>query len=151
MAKPIIFCTGCQKEQPHCARGLCVACYQRLHQRPCAICGRSRTIHGRGACRSCYSSLEEQEGFATPPVNDQRWSRAQQHTFRSGLAIDNLTLSADEQELERCRRAEIYRRHIEQHGRILWGQVAPEDVASTDHITVRATPVPVTTDSALED
>lgn len=56
----LIKCPICKKEKPHCAKGLCKACYQRegAPKIRCPICNREMPHHAKGMCKACYMKTE---------------------------------------------------------------------------------------------
>lgn len=59
MTKKIITCSLCKNEKPHCAKGLCKSCYEKVGapKITCPICKREKPHHGKGMCRSCYGKI----------------------------------------------------------------------------------------------
>ncbi len=55
----IAICVNCEKERPHCGRGMCSPCYVRwryLNGTPveCQRCTQVRLPFSKGMCKSCY-------------------------------------------------------------------------------------------------
>lgn len=55
----IKICENCSEEKEHHARGLCYACYKKLHFKPktrtCKRCKRKMPLHAKGLCAGCYN------------------------------------------------------------------------------------------------
>lgn len=58
-------CTNCKSEKEHHAKGLCYACYKKLHWKPvegtCKRCKRKMALHAKGLCPGCYNTLFHQD------------------------------------------------------------------------------------------
>lgn len=76
-----MICADCGQEKPHCAKGLCKACYMRQYKKPtvvCAECGREKPHKAKGLCGQCYMRRWQKEHQEERLAYMHRWHQEHQ-------------------------------------------------------------------------